>query len=288
MTSPNRRFDVDVSEETYLVHETGPLSARIHKPHGKGPFPAVVDVHGGGWCVGTNRNNDKINHELATRGIVVASVDFRMPPVARYPDSVADINFAVRWLKTQASALGSEPALVGTIGSSSGGHLTVLSDIKPTDPRYLAIHRDGIGTDASVAFAVALWPVICPLGRYRYLQTVPKSDKHAVFSEGIARHDNFWGTPEAMAEGSPVHAMQRGDAIALPRLLYVQNEKDELHPRADLDRFVELYRKCGGNVALELYQGPAYDFIRVEPQSAEGQRVMTLIADFIWDSARAT
>jgi acetyl esterase/lipase len=284
--SEGRSFDVTISDVPYLEHETGSLSVRVHKPVGDGLFPAVIDVHGGAWCVGTNRNNDTINRALAARGIVVASLDFRMPPVAAYPAAVADVNFGVRWLKANAATFGSTSEMVGTIGTSSGGHLTVLTDTKPRDPRYSAIQRNGVGSDASVPYAVTLWPVICPQGRYRYLKSIPPSNTHAVFAEGISRHEAFWGDEAAMAEGSPVCALERGDPVILPHVLYVQNEQDQLHPRVDMDRFVSSYANAGGNVAVEMYRGAAYDALRVEPDTAESQRVFDVIAKFIWAEAQ--
>jgi acetyl esterase/lipase len=280
-------YEVEVVDTTYLIHESGPLSVRVHKPKGTGPFPAVIDAHGGGWCVGSNRNNDSINRSLAARGIVVASLDFRMPPVAAYPAAVADINFGVRWLKQNAETYQSRADLVGAIGSSSGGHMIVLSAMTPADPRYSAIQRADVSEDAEVPFAVALWPVICPKGRYDYLHTIPPSNAHAVFFEGIQRHEAFWGSSEAMIEGSPVRALARGDQVLLPRILYVQNETDALHPRTDMEKFLSGYTRTGGSVRQEMYQGDSYDFIRVSPESPEGKRVLALVADFIWDAARA-
>lgn len=278
-------YEVEVVETTYLTHDTGPLSARIHKPIGQGPFPAVIDAHGGGWCVGSNRNNDSINRVLAAHGIVVASLDFRMPPVAAYPAAVADINFGVRWLKQHAKEFGANSDLVGAIGSSSGGHMVVLSAMKPDDPRYSALQTQDVRESASIPYVIALWPVICPKGRYDYLHTIQPSTSHAVFIEGIQRHDAFWGGTDAMIEGSPVRALERGDKVQLPRILYIQNETDSLHPRADAERFMSGYSKAGGIARLEMYQGESYDFVRVSPESPEGRRVIALIADFAWDAA---
>ena len=70
-----------------------PLLARFYRPEGQGPFPAVLEVHGGAWTSGDRLNNVSIAEHLAAHGIVVLSIDFRMPPAARYPDTVADVNF---------------------------------------------------------------------------------------------------------------------------------------------------------------------------------------------------
>jgi acetyl esterase len=95
-------YEVDVEEVEYLRHGAKPLLARVFRPHGKGPFPAVVEAHGGAWCEGNRANNDSINSAVAKGGVVVAALDFRNPPDATYPGSVADINYAIRWLKSEA------------------------------------------------------------------------------------------------------------------------------------------------------------------------------------------
>ena len=134
----SQRYEVDIEEVEFLHHNGTAYIARVHKPRGEGPFPAVVEAHGGAWCEGNRANNDPINSEVAKGGVVVAAIDFRNPPVATYPGSVADVNYGVRWLKANASRLHTRPESIGSMGTSSGGHLVVLNAMKPDDPRYAA------------------------------------------------------------------------------------------------------------------------------------------------------
>ena len=129
-------YAFDVEDVEYLRHGDKPLLARLFKPKGAGPFPLMIDLHGGAWCNGDRLNDTPINEALARSGIVVAALDFRMPPQAAYPASMADINYGVRWLKSQASALKGRPGRVGVIGISSGGHQGMLAAMRPNDPRY--------------------------------------------------------------------------------------------------------------------------------------------------------
>lgn len=278
--------DIVVEEINYLLIGDAPLKMRLFRPAGDGPFPAVVECHGGGWCVGDRTNNDPINKAVARRGIIVAAIDFRMPPHAPYPAALADVNFAIRWLKAHAERIGTRASMIGVMGSSSGGHLTLLSAMRPEDPRYLSIERADIGADAAVDYAVSLWPVICPQGRYNYLKGIPKSQAHPVLMEGLDRHDSFWGSEAAMAEGSPVCALERGESLRLPDVLYIQNTQDNLHPRRDMDRFVAAYGKAGGSVRAELFHGASYDFLRAHPESAEAQRALELVCAFIKEKAK--
>ena len=116
----------DVADIEYLCHGDKPLIARVFTPRGEGPFPALVECHGGAWCL-SNRLGERLRHEaMASQGIVSIALDFRSGTEDPYPASVADINYAVRWTKANARALKTRPDLVGLSGQSSGGHLAML------------------------------------------------------------------------------------------------------------------------------------------------------------------
>src|SRR5271154_2834556 len=176
MSTEATAYEIDTEDVEYLNHSGMPLLARLYKPRGRGPFPAIVEVHGGAWCLGDRLANDLLDEARASGGVVVAALDFRMPPEAGYPASLADINYGVRWLKTHAAEYGSDPTLVGIMGSSSGGHQAMLAALRPHDPRYSSIPLpiEGVAS-GSVVCAILLWPVIDPLGRYRYAKKLKES-----------------------------------------------------------------------------------------------------------------
>ena len=117
--SPGRILVEDIA---YRRSGDRALLARLYRPDARGPCPAVVEVHGGAW-VGLDRLNNAVTAQaLAESGVVVLSIDFRMPPDDPYPASLADINFAIRWLKLRAADFGTRPEWVGGYGTSSGGH----------------------------------------------------------------------------------------------------------------------------------------------------------------------
>jgi acetyl esterase len=277
--------EVEIEEIEYLRHGDKPFLARIFMPRGEGPFPAVVEAHGGAWCEGNRANNDAINSAVARGGVVVAALDFRNPPDATYPGSVADVNYAVRWLKSQAGRFATRPEMIGSMGTSSGGHLVVLNALKPHDPRYAALPLPG-GFDARVPYVVALWPVICPLGRYRAPMAAPPAAPAQGGRGGAAAMQmKYWLTEDAMGEGSPTLALERGDQVERPNILYLQNPVDVLHPRANLEQFVANYRRRGGQVQVEFFEGAAYDLVRTDPSSASAQQAIAKIIDFIHRSA---
>jgi acetyl esterase/lipase len=280
-----QRYDLQVADVEYLRHDGHPLLARIFKPLGNGPFPLVVDLHGGAWCLGDRHRDTVINEALASSGVVVAALDFRMPPVAAYPASMVDINFAIRWLKTHAEDLGSRSNLVGILGTSSGAHQAMLTAMRPRDPRYCSIPLSVADSapDATVRCVVMLWPVIDPLSRYRYAKALKNGDSahREIADRWLPHHDQYWQTEEAMAEGNPLLALERGEVVDLPPVLYLQAATDIAHPRRDLDRFVLAYRRAGGVVDLELYEGEVGPFLLASAESMSAQHGLTRIIEFV-------
>ena len=274
-TAKTFEYVVDIEDVEYLRHGNTPLLARLYKPRGQGPFPALVELHGGAWCLGDRLQDTSINEQFARSGILVAALDFRVPPVASYPGSLEDINYGIRWLKAQAAGLGTRPDMVCTFGISSGGHQAMLLGMRPGDSRYSSIplSSDSAPVDASVRGVIMGAPVIDPLGRYRYAKGLKESGKpYPEFVDLVLPlHDKYWKTEDAMAEGSPVRVLERGEKAALPPVLYIQDTRDIVHPRPQLERFVELYRKAGGNVDLELSEGAGDAFVPRNPPAAIGR-----------------
>lgn len=251
----------DVENVEYLRHGDTPLLARIYRPRGAGPYPALVECHGGAWC-NSDRLTEKVRHEaMATRGIVSIALDFRSGDTDPYPASVQDINFAVRWTKLHAADLKTRPELIGLSGQSSGGHLAMLVAMRPHDPRYTAIPLTGSTHDARAACVVMCWPVINPFSRYRLAKKLHAGVNPPAWPAAImSRQDAYWRSEAAMAEGSPLLALARSEKVVLPPAILFQGRGDELHdyrdPEADFSatepqRFADLYRKAGGDIALE-------------------------------------
>ena len=282
--------DFSVEDVEYLRHGDTPKLARIFRPRGTGPFPLIVELHGGAWCRGNRTEDVLINETLARSGVVVAALDFRMPPEAPYPASLQDIHYAVRWVKQRAADLGSRPDLVGALGVSSGAHQAMLLAMRPRDPRYAALPLPAASpaVDAALRCVVLCWPVIDPLARYRYAKRLKASGQPYpdVIDRVLPNHDLFWQTEEAMAEGNPVLALERGERVELPPVLYVQAEHDVAHPRPDLDRFVAAYRKAGGDVRLEIAQGQNGGWMTASPDSPATRQALDHIVEFVHKQLR--
>ena len=170
MATSMQTYDVQIADVEYLNHGAAPLLARIFRPQGSGPFPIMIELHGGAWVRGNRENGDDANEALAKNGVIVVALDFTVPPEAPYPASMADIHYGVRWAKTQAAGWNGIPDRVGAMGTSSGAHQAMLLGMRPDDSRYAALAQPtgSAAVDGTLACVILVSPVIDPLGRYRY------------------------------------------------------------------------------------------------------------------------
>jgi acetyl esterase len=258
-----KTHEFDVEDVEYLRHGDKPLLARVFKPRGDEPFPALVECHGGAWCL-SDRTTERLRHEaMASHGIVSIALDFRSGNEEPYPASAQDINYAVRWAKLNARALKTRPELVGLSGQSSGGHLAMLVAMRPHDPRYAAISLPpgSPAHDATVRCVVMSWPVINPLSRYRLAKRALAGVNPPEWPKTIIpRQDAYWRSEANMKEGNPMLALERGEKVLTPPAVWFQGRGDLLHDYKDAEgsfpgnepqRFVANYRKAGGEITLE-------------------------------------
>lgn len=273
--------EIEVRDLAYRESEDGPLLARVYQPQGKGPFPALIEVHGGAWAGGDRLNNAPLDIALAKSGIVVFAVDFRMPPKHRYPASIADIHYATRWLKAHAGEFGSHRDLVAGLGTSSGAHQVLLSALKPHDPRYAALPlAEAPGEDASLPYLVLCWPISDPLARYRMVKEKGRTPL-------IQSHDAYWDSEAEMGEGSPQRIVEAGEAEALPPAILLQGTGDDNVTPDMADRFTAAWRAKGGSIDLHVFDGQPHTFVIRDPASAASLRACELARDFVKAHARA-
>ncbi len=264
--SKQETYEVDVSDVEYLRHGDTPLLARLFRPRGSGPFPIMIELHGGAWVRGDRLNGNAANEALAKNGVIVAALDFRVPPQAPYPGSLADIHYGIRWCKTQAAAWNGRPESIGAMGTSSGAHQAMLLGMRPHDARYAALpDPSGAGeVDGTLGCVVLCSPVIDPLGRYTYAKGLRDDcTPPAGMAERIVpMHDLYWQTEEAMAEAAPARFLASGERTALPPTLCLARLYEEAHPRPDLDEFILQYRKAGGQIDVSILDGEGEGLLR--------------------------
>src|ERR1700687_5957163 len=158
---PGARFDLAVNEVELRRNTAGRmLMGWIYQPKGAGPFPTVLDLHGGAWNRKDRFAEEPMDRALAASGLLVVAVDMTLAPEAPYPACVQDANYAVRWLKAKAATWNGDGSKIGLYGSSSGGHVAELLAMRPRDPRYTSIPLpEAPKAEASVAYVAVRAPI---------------------------------------------------------------------------------------------------------------------------------
>src|SRR5213594_4589414 len=161
---PAAKFELKVSEVEFRRTPAGrQLMARIYQPQGAGPFPTMLDLHGGAWRRKDRLAEEPMDRAIAASGVLVVAIDLRLSEEAPYPASVQDANYGVRWLKSKAAEWNGDPSKIGVYGSSSGGHVAQLLAMRPRDTRYNAIPlAANLSLGATVAYVATRSPISDP------------------------------------------------------------------------------------------------------------------------------
>jgi acetyl esterase/lipase len=253
---PAAKFELDVSELEYRRNEAGrSLLARVYRPQGAGPFPAVLDLHGGAWNAKDRRAEEPMDRAIAASGVLVVAVDLTLAPQAPYPACVQDANFAVRWLKTQAARWSGDPSRIGVYGSSSGGHVAELLALRPDDRRYGALPLPG-GTkvDARIAYAALRSPISNTFARYENAQRLKRD-------EMMKNNTTFFKPWDSIHESNPQEILDRHEKVNLVPLLIMQGERDDNVLPASQQKFVETYRAAGGSCDYHVFEDSEHEWV---------------------------
>jgi acetyl esterase/lipase len=119
-----------ISGVTYAAPDGTPLVADIYEPKGKGPFPGIVFIHGGGWRTGDRQQLRKQAQYMAERGMVGMAIEYRLAPAHPFPAALEDSKAAVVWLREHAKQYHVDKRKIAAIGSSAGGHLAAMLGVE--------------------------------------------------------------------------------------------------------------------------------------------------------------
>lgn len=228
----------------YARHGARELQLDLYRPKAAAePLPALVCIHGGGWQKGSRAGMADLSRALAARGYVVASVSYRLSDEAAFPAQLHDVKAAVRWLRANAAAHGIDPARIGAIGHSAGGHLAALL-ATTGGVRELEGSGNHDGIDSRIQAAVA--------GGTQTDLTVEhvrakSEEKGGIYPKFLG--DSYAKTPAAYAAASPLHHLDRSD----PPLAFFTGEQD--HPSTHADAMRARLAALGIPTALTVVPG---------------------------------
>jgi len=270
---PKANYDVKVRDVEFRRTPGRTLMARIYQPQGAGPFPTILDLHGGAWNDKDRLANVPMDENVAASGVLVVAVDLRLAPEAPYPGSVQDANYAVRWLKSKAREWNGDAATLGVLGSSTGGHVAELLAMRPNDARYNAHPLpEAPNVDASVAYVIARSPISDPHTRFQQAEKTKRE-------EMMAKTRRYFVPWESIFEGNPQQILERGEKVTLPPIFILQGALDDNVIPPIQQKFAATYRAAGGECQLEIFEGCGHMWV-AEP-GPQTDRAHQMIRAFI-------
>jgi acetyl esterase/lipase len=230
---------------------------------GKGPFPAVVLIHGGGWFYGSPYDCVPFSLRLAQKGYVAVSVSYRFTPSFRFPDQVHDVKTAVRWLRAHADKYRVDGDRIGVFGHSAGGHLACM----------LGMANGQAGLEGNGGFKGQRSDVCCVVCTSGLTDLAHLYAKPAPGLSGIGTKmavQGFLGGPPAKvgkryAAASPITYAGKDS----PPVLLICGTKDELVPNEQSLRLERKLREAGVPVRLVTLVGAGHDFFGVHRERSE-------------------
>lgn len=225
-----------VAYATYVdrAGATQPLLMDLLIPVGAlDPTPVVMWVHGGGWRGGMRAPIPTRAANLCARGYAIASIDYRLSIVAKWPAQIQDAKAAVRWLRAHADVYNLDPTRIAAWGNSAGGHLAAIlatsGDVKASTVGTVTVDLEGtIGGNlqhsSRVQAAVAWYPLIDFLQERFYPLT--RDPEAASSYEGDLLGGGIQGRAELTATADPITYASADD----PPLLTMHGTSDPTSP----------------------------------------------------------
>jgi len=151
--------DVEVLRDVSYTEGGRRAHLDIYRPRGADleNAPVLVQIHGGGWTIGTKEQQGLIlMNRMAERGWVCVAVNYRLAPKHRWPTQIIDVKRALAWVHEHIAEYGGDPGYVVITGGSAGGHLSALAALATDVPEWQPGFEDA---DTSVAAAVPFYGV---------------------------------------------------------------------------------------------------------------------------------
>lgn len=229
------------SDETFASHATGDLQLDVIRPDDEERRPAVLCLHGGFWVKGSKENIHSLAIDLAKRGYVGISSNYRLTGVAPYPAQLEDTRLAIRYLRENADRFGIDPDQIGVVGSSAGGFLAVLAategNCEPIERPNAAV---GMGAQSDLTSP-----------HLQNVATGRSAENWTKFMGGIYRE-----VPENYAAASPLQHLS-GDDVPVA---FVSGEFDHESTRAN--RFRQAAFRLGIPTGLTIIPKGPHGLIR--------------------------
>jgi acetyl esterase/lipase len=246
------RYEEDL---VYSSPGTGkPLLLDVARPTvGKGPYPTVVLIPGGGWLSRGRKFKVPFQLDLASRGYVAVSIEYRWNPESPFPAQIHDAKKALRWLKDNAARFGIDTTRMAAVGYSAGGNVASLLGLTRPDDG-LEPDRDSSDGSPEVSLVVSCNGISDFASLYEQHCLAEPSTLARRYVRVVL--DTFLGGPptkfaELYRRASAISYVRRG----APPTLLIHSSDDPVIPPSQSRLLRDRLQKEGVKVRLEEVKG---------------------------------
>jgi acetyl esterase/lipase len=242
--------------------------------------PVLLQVHGGGWTIGTKEQQGvPLMKHLAAKGWVCVAINYRLAPKDPFPAHVIDVKQAIAWIHEHIAAYGGDPSYVAITGGSAGGHLCSLAALTAGDTAWQPGFEDA---DTSVQCAVPHYGVYDLSGSTGLRSARLMRDR---FLGPSVLHTSYDDDPGAFEAASPLERITE-DA---PDFFVVHGSHDSLVDVRQARLFVERLRSVSRSTVVYAELPGAQHAFDVFPsiRSAHLVRAIDRYLHWHWNTWRA-
>ena len=237
------------------------IRVRIYEPEGSGPFPVLGWFHGGGWVTGNLESADGTARHLSVEaGCVVASVDYRLAPEAKFPVPLDDRFAATQWIADHAKDMNVDPNRIAVGGDSAGGNLAAAVSLR-------ARHQGG----PPLAFQLLVYPVTSR--DYDTASYRENGDGYALTTDDMKWYWNHYLSSDADASNPYAAPMAAKDLSGLPPALVITAEFDPL--RDEGEAYGQKLQAAGVDTTCTRYDGMIHGFFGLFADIDKGQQAIS-------------
>ena len=267
----------------YANHDGVELLGDLYLPKGKTAAPALVAVHGGGWVQGVRTAFQHWGPYLASRGIAMFSISYRLATKGKtFPQAVQDVLAAVQFMRGKAGEFGVDPQRIGLMGASAGGHLASLAALSWSTGKFARGYPQDpfASVDAGVKALIGVYGVYDIPAMWMTYQLQGGADNNI---------QKFMGVPlkekrQLYFDATPIsYATVSNNKIAV--LLATGTEDDLVDPKAHTEPFQLALKQAGFYVRPCIVHGAPHYWMNDpidEPGSYSGflaPRLMRFLAE---------
>ncbi len=257
--APKLNEPVGAVEDRTVPGPGGDLPVRVYAPAGRGPFPVLLYIHGGGWVIGSRDSHDDLCRSLCSRsGAAVVSVDYRRSPESRFPAALEDCSAALAWCAGGAAGLGDGRRLA-VAGDSAGGNLAAALALSARD-------RGG----PPLRLQVLIYPATNPA--FDTASYHENAEGYGLLRDAMIHYWDCYLAGPADRANPYASPLQAPDVKGLPPALIQTAQYDVL--RDDGEAYTARLRRAGVPVRCTRYLAMNHGFVQFAASYAHGRAAL--------------